>query len=272
MKINRLLSLLTLTAVSLIVLQSNKDGYNVISAHMPTTAGCNCHGPAVASQNNALKVEVLDANNVAQSTYIPSTNYTVRVTFAKNYANNAAGFQATLFNSSSTTQAGTPSNGTLCTADNIGGTVVVNHSTKDVTSIKVGNLVTWTFPWRSPITSASDITISVIANDANDDNTTGGDAIVYTSIPLNRIGVGVADYSKGIEAIYPNPTTAEVSLDLESAEPSTIAVYSIGGQVVKQFQAKGSKIKFDVSDIVSGNYFLTVTQDGKVARQQFSKF
>lgn len=272
MKINRLLSLLTLSAVSLIVLQSNQGGLNnAIVANNPTTAGCNCHGPAVSSPNG-LKLEVLDANNVPQLTYVPNTNYTVRVTLTKNNATDFAGFQAAIFNAGTATQGGNPADGTLCKKVNIGGTNVINHTQKDVSSLKVGNLVTWTFPWQSPLISQSDLTLHAIANDANGDNGTGGDAIVYNSMQISRIGVGVEDYSKGIEAIYPNPTTDNVSIDLESPESSKIAIYTIAGKLVKQIDATGNKVKFTVSELVAGNYFLTVTQGNKVAKQQFSKF
>lgn len=261
-----------LASFCLIVLQSNKDGHNMIVANNPTTAGCSCHGPAVSSTNNVLKVEVLDPSNNPITAYVPNTNYTVRVILSKNNANNAAGFQATIFNSGTSIQAGTPSPGTLVTADNIGGTVVANHSQKDVTSLKVGNLVTWEFPWKSPLIASSNITVSVVANDANDDDVVGGDAIVYQTVFLSKDAVGVKDYSKGIDALYPNPTSGKLVLDLESAKASVISISSITGQLVKQLNATGNKVNLDVSELNNGNYIISIAQDGNFARQQFVKF
>ncbi len=274
MKRNRLLSLLVLTIVSLTVLQSNSGGYQGVVAHTASTSngGCNCHGPAVASQSNTLKLEVLDASNNVVSSFLPNTNYTVRVTLKKTNANNAAGVQVTVFDAGTTNQAGVISDGTLIKAQNIGGTFVANHSQKDISAIKVGANVTWEFPWKGPLISASDITFSAIANDCNDDGTVGGDFIVYKDQFITQTPISVTDYSKGIKTIYPNPASDNLTIKLDSEKASTIAIYSMTGQLVKQQNATSSKINMDVSNLPNGNYIVAIAQDGNYARQQFVKF
>jgi hypothetical protein len=283
MKKNRILSLLTLTCVSLVLLQSWGGGYTgAIVAHTASTgtgcSGSGCHNPQSPTTNNGLTIDVLDASNNPITSYENNTTYKVRISLKKNNITSqlAAGFQCTIFDvGTNNSQGSFPgiSGNTHVQAPNIGGKVVLTHKTSNVNAIVSGSTVNWEFDWKTSLLGSGDINISVIANDANSDQTSAGDAITYTSkflIPSAPASVG--DYNTGIDAVYPNPTTGNLNVKLTNSKASTISIYSITGQMMKQIKGADQNISLDVSDLVNGNYIITMEQEGASARQQFVKY
>ena len=278
MKRNRLLSLIVLSIISLTVLQSNSGGYDTDIRATSATPGCSgtgCHSTTGNNSNNSLKVELFDANNVSVLKYDDNTTYTVKISLAKNnvQAPLTAGFQATFFNSTNNHVGSFPGIGSNAQVKEtaVGGIKIVTHKIGNVTNIVSGSTVEWTFQWKSPLLGANDIIISVLGNDANSSSTSAGDLVYHTTLFLPKNATAVKDYSKGIDAIYPNPSKGQLNINLESAKASEIAIYSITGQLVKQVNGQGNKINMDVSELNNGNYIITVAQDGNFARQQFVK-
>ncbi|MEG0701571.1 MAG: T9SS type A sorting domain-containing protein, partial [Muribaculaceae bacterium] len=69
---------------------------------------------------------------------------------------------------------------------------------------------------------------------------------------------GVEGIEVGKVAIYPNPTTGQVTIALNS-EISTVAVYSLSGALVRNIDGNGEvTMPCDFSDLASGVYFVKV--------------
>lgn len=279
MKRNRLLTLIAISVISLTIMQSYSGGYGVdIRATSPTPgcSGSGCHLATGNNSNNALKIEVFDANNTKILKYDANTTYKVRISLAKSnvQAPLTAGFQATFFTATSNAAGTFPGIGsnTQVKEDFVNAVRIVTHKTSNVTAIVSGSTVEWEFNWKTPLLGANDIIVSAIANDANANTMSSGDLILQTQLFLPQNSLTVNDYSKGIESIYPNPTTSQLTLSLTSPKVSSINIYSITGQLMKQVKAEGDKVNLDVSDLSNGNYIISITQDGNYARQQFVKY
>ncbi len=281
MKRNRLLSLIALSFISLTVLQSYSGGYAVDIRATSTNPGCSgtgCHSATGSNSGNALKIEVFDVNNTAVLKYDANTTYTVKISLAKSnvQAPLTAGFQATFFDATSNLAGSFPGIGanTQVKEDNVSAVKIVTHKTSDVTAIVQGSTVVWEFAWKTPLLGANNITISAIANDANANSQSTGDVILQAQVflPQNTWPVAVDDLSKGIDAIYPNPTTGQMTIKLTNQVESEISIYSITGQLVKQLKAEGNNVNMDVSELNNGSYIISIAQDGNFARQQFVKY
>lgn len=70
---------------------------------------------------------------------------------------------------------------------------------------------------------------------------------------------------------YPNP--AKDKLFIESESPlSTLIVYNLLGQKMKQFSLEGAKkFEFSVADLPSGTYILTVQSGNQTVNQKITK-
>jgi hypothetical protein len=279
MKRNRLLSLAVLSIISFTLLQSFSGGYSTDIRATSATPGCSgggCHSVTGSNSSNALKVEVYDASNQLVLQYKDNTTYEVRISLDKNnvQAPLSAGFQATFFDATSNaagTFPGMNSNPQVKEAF-VGGVRIVTHKTSNVTGIVQGAKVIWTFDWKTPVLGANDIIVSVIANDANANSTSSGDLILQASLFLPKESVGVKDYTKGIDAIYPNPTSGKLTVKLDSKKASDISIFSMTGQFIKQIKGEGNIINLDVSELTNGNYFIGIAQEDNFARQQFVKY
>ncbi len=276
MKRNRLLSLLALSFVSLIILQSNSGGYQsaiVAPSATPGCSGTSCH--ATSSQNQgAFRIELFDtATNTKVTTYKANTSYEIQVSLDKFSANPTAGMQLTVFDGTSNsigTFPGIQSNTHLREVQSP--KKFITHSKSDVLDIRVSSTVIWKLYWKSPLLGGNLITISALGNDANGDLNEGGDLIRHATLLVPQNSVGLNDIAKGIVAIYPNPTTSNLTVKLDSDKASKISVFSITGQLVKQLNTNGDDIKMDVSTFANGNYIVVVEQDENLARMQFMKY
>jgi len=261
-------------------MQSNSGGYDTdIRAHLPNPScgGGGCHTSTNSSNaNNTLKIEVFDANNVSVVQYQDNTDYTIKISLAKSNVVSplTAGFQATFFDATNNAAGTFPgiSNNPNVREANVGGVKFVTHRNSNVSTIVVGSTVEWTFQWRTPSLGANNIIISALGNDANASSTSAGDLIYHAFLFLPKQPIGVKDVSKGIDAIYPNPTTDQLTIKLDKEAASNISVYSVTGQLIKQLGATGNKVNLDVSELPNGNYILAIEQNGNFARQQFVKY
>lgn len=67
--------------------------------------------------------------------------------------------------------------------------------------------------------------------------------------------------------IYPNPTNNSLNIKVEgNIDIRKIQLYSANGKLIKEF--KTNKLNLDVSQVVSGNYFLTLTIENRVYTKQ----
>jgi len=68
---------------------------------------------------------------------------------------------------------------------------------------------------------------------------------------------GVEEYS-GIEVdIYPNPASDYINIySKENNLPEIIHLFNVSGQLIREIHTNGSTVSIDISDLVSGNYYL----------------
>ncbi|MDD5570446.1 MAG: T9SS type A sorting domain-containing protein [Bacteroidales bacterium] len=65
--------------------------------------------------------------------------------------------------------------------------------------------------------------------------------------------------------IFPNPFNASTTIQLQAEiVNSTLTIYNIFGQKVKSINVSGDEIKIDRENLLSGIYFIRLTQDDKV--------
>lgn len=280
MKRNRLLSLMALSVISFTLLQSYSGGYSIdirATSASPGCSGSGCHSTTSAS-SAPLSIQVFDASNNAILQYDPNTTYKVKISLAKSNvaAPLTAGFQATFFDANNNNAGTFPgiSGNTQVKEANVAAVKVITHKTSNVVPIVSGSTVEWEFDWKTPLLGANDITISAIANDANANSTSSGDIIIqnFLFLPKNTWPTAIGDISKGIEAIYPNPTTGMLTVKLTDLSASEISIFSITGQLVKHISAEGNKVNLDLAELNTGNYIISIAQNGKLARQQFVKY
>ena len=283
MKRNRLLSLLTLSFVSLFILQSNSGGYQGAIVADNSNGGCSgsgsgCHAVATAQNNNGLTIDILDANNNPVNFYDANTTYKIKISLKKNNitSNLTAGFQCTIFDvQTSNSQGSFPgiSGNTHVRQASIGGKTVITHKQGDVTGIVSGSTVEWVFDWKSSLLGNGNLIFSVIANDANGDQAaTNADIITYNSKFISQTAPNnVHEFSKGINNLYPNPSTGMINIELASEKESIVSVLSYTGQKLKTISAAGNNIQLDITDLTPGNYIISVQQGDNFARKQIVK-
>jgi hypothetical protein len=83
---------------------------------------------------------------------------------------------------------------------------------------------------------------------------------------------GMGSLNGGQIAIYPNPTTGQVSVVLpDNSGPSSISVTDMLGRELQTINTNGgSKHKLDLSAQDNGTYFILVTSGDKAMRQKIT--
>lgn len=100
----------------------------------------------------------------------------------------------------------------------------------------------------------------------------GSQTGIPSYVALDNLGAskptGVKDVEAGSVNIYPVPTVDILHID-GVAESSSVRVYTVGGQLVGDYQLENGSI--DVSSLVSGVYIVQVTAANGVVKKQFVK-
>ena len=101
-----------------------------------------------------------------------------------------------------------------------------------------------------------------------------------TSFSDFAIGRGVSDitlsgqeFLKSNLKIFPNPTSSQINLSFEkNLDDASVKITSLLGQTVLEKQnLSGNNLNFDVSDLASGMYIITVNNSGLVSNSKFIK-
>ena len=96
---------------------------------------------------------------------------------------------------------------------------------------------------------AVDGTYAVIVTDAG---------CTDTSSCYSVYGVGVTESLRFISKVYPNPTSNEITIDLESEKVVTIEIYNHVGELVLRKKLKENKSKVNIENLASGVYVLRI--------------
>lgn len=91
------------------------------------------------------------------------------------------------------------------------------------------------------------------------------DALRAVELSLQWINTGVSENDGNVKAIYPNPTTGLVNVELSTEHPSSWQVFNISGRLIKSGMAPSYGI-FDVnfSDQENGMYILVVNNEKSI--------
>lgn len=263
------------------ILSSNSGGYTsseVASTAATSTGGCSCHG--MANAGGQLQMVVKNSIDVPVQTYTHGNFYKVEITLFSGVANGEAGMQSTVQD-----QAGNPVGDisllqpTQTRLDtSAGGKPFVSHNTDlvgPITTVSGSNQITvWEYTWVAPTTGSVNVDFYAVANDANGNSMASGDVVYRTNNTLTyEAPASVNDLEAAIQNMYPNPVSDNLNFRLgENIDGDVnVHVFSLNGQCLKRSVENGSTISIDLSDLNSGNYIISLENDGKTVTKPFTK-
>lgn len=223
-----------------------------------------CHSGIATVNNNTVMREFSLGNNL--TAYIPGTQYTV--TFKINAAG-PVGFSATVLRNDSNTMAGSlmsdDTSQTKVVSHLASGRYYVNHRVGDVTS----GSKTYTFKWTAPAAGTGPVTFYIGSLSSNNDQASTGDTTYINAYVITEgSATGFADlHSDAIEAIYPNPVSETLHINLKKAVHGQInaRLVSLNGSrsynLLNEYPATGAtQLSIQIPALAKpGIYFLNLT-------------
>jgi hypothetical protein len=102
---------------------------------------------------------------------------------------------------------------------------------------------------------------------------TGNDEIFYVTVTQKIIEEGISNEQITKFSIYPNPANDELQITNYEFREGVVEVFDVSGRVVLLSQTTNDKshIKFDISALNSGVYFIKITNDQGSSTQRFVK-
>lgn len=166
---------------------------------------------------------------------------------------------------------------TVCDVNVAAFTYTLNEDSIFVTDASTGDIVSWWWDF-------GDGNVDSVQNPAAHDYATGG---TYTICLITTDNCGTMDtmcvqetiiitgYNAnlaGVQVIYPNPVTSELTIELSSNTGSDIMIYDATGKLVfRQNEMTGTIIRIGVNDLSTGLYTLRVTNKGGTTVRRFVK-
>jgi pectate lyase len=88
----------------------------------------------------------------------------------------------------------------------------------------------------------------------------------------NKTGVLDVDLNQYV-TVYPNPMQDELRIESGKLKINKVEIFDISGKLIKNFQPSvfSSQLKFDVSQLTSGQYILQITTEKGVINQKVVK-
>lgn len=133
----------------------------------------------------------------------------------------------------------------------------------------------WTYTWNSGNTQTA--TIYAAGLFANGNGTTSGDAVLSTTLAVQKSTMNVEENATSQLSVYPNPARSLMHVDGELTSPgfASIEIYNVTGELVlvEQLDNNGSQFRtnLDVSMLSAGTYTLQVRTNQKVSTLKFIK-
>jgi hypothetical protein len=81
-------------------------------------------------------------------------------------------------------------------------------------------------------------------------------ALGYAVLELKGATTGINDIETGV-SVYPNPTTGNITIDIDNKETQNVVISNITGSIVKQAQISGRGV-INLADLANGVYFVRV--------------
>lgn len=125
------------------------------------------------------------------------------------------------------------------------------------------------------LTSTSTHTFTVTITGANECTTTrvlgGPNGYNMVNQGLRSATAGISETQLTDVTIYPNPATNEVNISFSEGNATEITMIDMKGNIVEKLTTKESNATIDISDLVVGNYIITLSRDGKSISKQIIK-
>lgn len=77
--------------------------------------------------------------------------------------------------------------------------------------------------------------------------------------------VSVSEMESPLFQLYPNPSTSQlINIELVSVAPAHINIINPSGQIIRNFETKGSRVQLNLRDLSEGVYIIQVVQESKI--------
>ena len=252
-----ILFLIPVSALILISASAGRDGGYSSSPGDSSNTCTSCHSGGSFGASVDIQTEVPAGG------YGLNTSYGIQVDITGSSATKH-GFQITAERISDNSKVGT------FTADGTANQLV-NGGTH-ITHTSAGNSKnTWSFNWKSPTTDMGAIRFYVSALAADGNGSVSGDQVVTASTGNFNV-LGIAKEKQLDFALYPNPTSDNINIQLPSGvSEADMNVFDISGRLVRSAKVTSQNKLMNVTDLSSGIYILKIYSDGKIGAKQFIK-
>lgn len=196
--------------------------------------------------------------NIPSGGYETNTEYDISVTTSSSASKH--GFQLTAEKTTDNGKVGsfTAGSNTRVTGDRI------THSNADQN--------TWSFKWTSPSTDVGNVKFyaSSVAANGNGSNDAGDKAVTTSTSGFSVLGIAK---EKQLDfAIYPNPTSDNINVQLPSGvSKATLNLFDLSGRLIKSKELTLNSELLNVSSLSKGIYVLKIESNGKIGAKQFIK-
>src|SRR5690606_7969120 len=69
--------------------------------------------------------------------------------------------------------------------------------------------------------------------------------------------------------VFPNPSKDFLKFETAASFNGSVKISDISGRTLSEKKLSGAKHELDIRSLIPGNYFITVTQNGRIFSQQF---
>jgi PKD repeat protein len=166
---------------------------------------------------------------------------------------------------------------TVCNLGVAAFTYTTDEDSIMVTDASTGGIMSWFWDF-------GDATTSTLQNPGTHYYATGG---IYTICLITTDSCGIQDTTcvqdtilitgynvnvAGINSVYPNPATSELTIELWWNVTNDIEIYdATGNMVYRQSEITGSVLRIDINDLSTGLYTLRITNQGGTTSRRFVK-
>lgn len=166
---------------------------------------------------------------------------------------------------------------TVCNLGVAGFTYTTDEDSIMVMDASTGGIMNWFWDF-------GDATTSTLQNPGTHHYATGG---IYTVCLITTDSCGIQDTTciqdtilitgynintAGVNSVYPNPASSEITVELWWNTNSAIEIYSATGELVYSQQAiAGSRFTVDINDFATGMYTMRITNAGGATVRRFVK-
>lgn len=230
-----------------------------------------CHSAGAFSPS--LTIELLEEGTTnAVTQYVPGTIYDVKMTVTADGGQSGFGAQMGVFDASSNVLTGLSAPSSNAQIASLNGGDYLEQSGLSTAGEFMGK-------WTAPAAGTGDVTFFGAGIAANGNGMTGGDGATKSELMITEdlsISVLGAEKLATELKVFPNPVTDVLNLQTigTTTGQHTLTITNITGQVVLNQQINlfgNDRTQLDVSHLATGNYNLTLAQDGKVVSTKIVK-